>query len=71
MSHRTWEQEKAYRARRAEQIAAEMEASLQAHDRDRFLAAFEKAMIYMTKKQYKPYYMRLLEQEAKKHARVY
>ena len=68
MAHRTWEQEKAYRARRAEQIAVEMEASIAAYDKDRFLAAWEKAMIYMNKKQRMPYYIRMLKQGGNKHA---
>ena len=63
---RTWEQEKAYRARRAEQIAADMDRAIEANDKDGFLAAWEKAMIYMNKRQRSPYYIRMLEKNSTK-----
>ena len=63
---RTWEQEKAYRARRAEQIAIEMDAAIEAEDLDRFAAAWEKAMYYMAGKQRRPYYIRMLEKGVKR-----
>lgn len=67
---RTWEQEKAYRARRAEQIAIEMDAAIEAEDLDRFAAAWEKAMYYMTGKQRRPYYIRMLEKGMGHRAQV-
>ena len=56
----TWEREKAYRAKRAQQIIAEMEAAIETGDKNRFVKAYESAMRYMTKKQRNPYYLRAL-----------
>lgn len=58
---RTWEQEKAYRARRAAQATAEMDAAIETGDKDRFLAAWDVAMRYMNARQRDPYYIRMLE----------
>lgn len=65
---RTWEQEKAYSAKRAEQLTAEMEASIQADDFQRFDNAYKLALRYMTKKQRMPYYMRMLERRVEANA---
>lgn len=61
MSKRTWEQEKAYRAKRAGQAVREMELAISVYDVERFLAAWEDAMRYMTKKERSPYYIRMLQ----------
>ena len=58
---RTWEQEKAYRERRAKMAMAEMDAAIETVDKVRFLAAWDAAMRYMSKKQRSPYYIRMLQ----------
>ena len=58
---RTWEQEKAYRERRAQQAIAEMEAAISTVDTERFLKAWGTAMRYMNKKQRGTYYIRMLQ----------
>ena len=65
---RTWEQEKAYNAKRAEQLAAEMEASIQSTDFQRFDEAYKTALRYMTKKQRQPYYIRMLQRRIEANA---
>lgn len=65
---RTWAQEKAYRGRRAQQAAAEMDTAIATVDKERFLAAWDAAMRYMTKRQRNPYYIRMLQ--ASKEART-
>lgn len=62
MSKRTWEQEKAYRAKRAEQAASIMEAAIAANDHTAFEEGWRIAMLYMNGKQRWPYYRRALEQ---------
>ncbi len=57
---RTWAQEKAYTARRAEALGAEMDAAIETGDRDRFTAAYQTAMRYMTVKQRSVYFRRWL-----------
>lgn len=58
---RTYEQEKAYHARRAQALASEMEAALDAGDADRFMAAYETSFRYLKKKQRVLFYIRFLE----------
>ena len=62
---KTWEQEKAYCARRAEALGAEMDAAIEAGDRDRFTVAYQTAMRYMTVKQRSVYFMRWLHSPAR------
>lgn len=66
---RTWEQEKAYKARKALEIGAEMDKAIEANDKERFFAAWEKAMIHMGVKQRRPYYIRMLERSTGHEAR--
>ena len=47
---RTWEQEKAWRARRAEYLGAVMETALANNDDKAFEEAYEKSLGYMSKK---------------------
>lgn len=56
-----WAEEKAYCAKRAQELTAEMEAAIQDSDKGRFEKAYQTAMRYMTKKQLKPLYMRMLK----------
>lgn len=65
---RTWEQEKAYRERRAQQAIAEMEAAISTVDIDRFSKAWEVAMMYMNVRRRNQYYIRMLQ--ARKEART-
>ena len=62
---KTWELEKAYCARRAEALGAEMDAAIETGDRDRFTAAYHKAMRYMTVKQRSTYFTRWLHSPAR------
>lgn len=55
-----WEKEKAYTARRADELGAEMNAAIEAFDKARFDAAFQMSMRYMTKKERSDYYKRFL-----------
>lgn len=55
-----WEKEKAYRKRRAEGIACELEQAIANRDRDGFSKAYSIAMRYMTKRERAPYYKRFL-----------
>lgn len=57
----SWEQEKAYCARRARELTAEMEAAIEAADKDRFLAAHQTSARYMTRKARAALYRRFLE----------
>lgn len=61
---RTWEQEKEYTRRRAQQLGAEMEKAIKAIDRDRFFNAYTTSMRYMKKKERSPYYRRFIERYA-------
>ena len=63
---RTWAQEKAYNARRAEALGAEMDAAIEAGDHDRFTAAYQTAMRYMTVKQRSVYFRRWLNSPTRK-----
>lgn len=56
-----WEKEKAYCARRAEKLGAEMDEAIAAGDRERFTAAYQTAMRYMTVKQRSQYFRKWLE----------
>lgn len=58
---RTWDAEKAYSARRALQLAAEMEAAIATADQQRFDAAYTAAARYMPKKQRGQYHKQFLE----------
>ena len=60
MSTRTWEQEKAYRAKRAAQAIAEMEQATATIDLERFDKAWQVAMRYMNKRERSPYYIAFL-----------
>ena len=68
MAKRTWEQEKAYRAKRAEQAISEMETAISAYDVERFQRAWQDAMRYMNEKQRRPYYIRMLEKSVELRA---
>lgn len=67
---RTWEQEKAYARKRAQVLAAEMDAAIEANDRNRFEAAYQTSMRYMTVKERSVYYLRFLAQQADKRSRA-
>ena len=54
---KSWVEEKAYCAKRAQELTAEMEAAIKDSDKPRFDAAFQTARRYMTKKQLKPLYI--------------
>ena len=56
----SWDKEKAYTAKRAAELGAEMDAAIEAFDKDRFEAAFQTSLRYMTKKQRSVYYKRFL-----------
>lgn len=57
---KTWEQEKAYCAKRAKELTAQMEAAIKTSDLKEFEKAYQTAMRYMTKKQLNPLYMRMI-----------
>ena len=57
---RTWEQEKAYCAQRAEALAEAMETAILRLDADGFKAAYSAAARYMGKKQRQELYRRFL-----------
>jgi len=61
---KTWEQEKAYVARKAQEYGAEMDAAIEAVDKDRFNAAFMKSMRYMRKRQHGEYMKRFIAKYA-------
>ena len=61
MAKRTWEQEKAYKAKRTAQAVEEMEAAIETRDPKRFEAAWAVAMMYSNAKTRWPYYRRALE----------
>ena len=65
---RTWEQEKAYNAKRAQQAIAEMEQAIETYDVNRFEAAWQVAMRYMNKKQRTPYYIKMLQKGQQRRA---
>lgn len=58
---RSWKQEKAYCARRAQELGAEMEAAIERGDRERFKAAYEASARYMTQAQRRRIYIRFLK----------
>lgn len=62
----SWEKEKAYCKKRAEELAAEMDQAILSADRHRFEQAYQKAMRYMTKRERAPYYKRFIERMAKR-----
>jgi len=55
-----YEKEKAYCARRAAELTAEMEAALEAKDPERFKVAYSASARYMRQKERKPLYLRFL-----------
>ena len=57
---KTWEQEKAYCAQRAQELGAEMDAAIETMDRERFDKAHTTAMRYMKNKERSDYYKRFL-----------
>lgn len=64
---RNWEEEKAYKARKAQEYGAEMDAAIEAVDKDRFNAVFSKSFYCMTKKQHDSYMNRFIERYAPLH----
>ena len=64
-----WEKEKAYCARRAEQLGAEMDEAIEAGDRDSFSAAYRKALRYMPVKERRIYYVKWLRKGANQNDR--
>lgn len=56
----SWEKEKAYTARRAAELVAEMNAAIEAFDKARFDVAYQMSMRYMTKKERSGYHKRFL-----------
>lgn len=58
---RTWNQEKAYNAKRAEALVIEMNQAIETADKDRFEKAFVTSMRYMKKKERGVYYRRFIE----------
>lgn len=61
---RTWEQEKAYTVRKAQEYGAEMDAAIETVDKDRFNAAFMKSLRYMSKHQQDDYMKRFISKYA-------
>ena len=59
-----WEKEKAYKARKAQEYGAEMDAAIEAVDKDRFNAAFGKSFNYMRKRQHDEYMKRFIAKYA-------
>ena len=59
-----WENEKAYNAKRAQELGAALDEARAANDRDKFETTYQTAMRYMTVKQRKPYYIRFLRRNA-------
>lgn len=57
-----YEKEKAYCARRAAELTAEMEAAIETKDRERFKAAYGASARYMRQKERKPLYIRFLRE---------
>jgi len=57
---KTWEQEKAYCAKRADALAEAMEKAIQALDANSFQAAYTEAARYMPKKRRAELYKRFL-----------
>ena len=65
-----WEREKACKARRALALGAEMDAAIEAADRERFEAVYYKTFHCMNAKVRKSYYKRFLTQMAGKEGAV-
>lgn len=65
---RTWEQEKAYRAKRAEELKKEMDVALSENDDGRFIHAFSTSSNYMGKRVRMLYYRRYLESRIARRA---
>ena len=61
---RTWEQEKAYVARKAQEYGAAMDEAIEAVDKDRFNEAFMKSFRYMSKRQHGEYMKRFIAKYA-------
>lgn len=61
MNTTAWEKEKAYCAERAEKLGAEMDEATAAGDRERFTAAYQTAIRYMTVQQRSQHFKRWLE----------
>jgi len=57
----SWEKEKAYYAKRAQELRAEMDRAILSADKERFEKAHQTAMRYMTKRERSAYYRRFLE----------
>ena len=55
-----WDKEKAYTAKRAAELAVEMDKAIEAFDQNRFEAAYQTSLRYMGKKQRQEYYKRFL-----------
>lgn len=56
-----WKKEKAYRARRAEQLGKEMDQALENNDDEGFQKAYQTAQSYMTGKERSAYFRRYLD----------
>lgn len=61
---KSWEKEKAYCSKRADELTAEMKSAIETSDKERFEKAYQTAMRYMTKKQLHPLYMEMLRKGA-------
>ena len=57
----SWEHEKAYCSRRAQELTAEMIEAIESFDLDRFDAAYQASARYMSKKQRSPLYKKMIE----------
>ena len=55
-----WSKEKEYCAHRATQLGAEMDAAIEACDKERFDIAWQKSLRYMGKKERSRYYKRFM-----------
>lgn len=64
----TYQKEKEYCARRAQELTAEMEAAIETKDREKFKAAYTTSARYMTQKQRRPLYMRFMDMEVHSNA---
>ena len=63
---KTWEQEKAYSAKRAVKAVEAMEKAIASADLKQFQDAWQLAMRYMNVKDRRPYYLRMLQAAAEK-----
>ena len=64
---RTWEKEKAYRAKRAVTLGAELDRAIENADKEAFGQAYRTALGYMTKAERTTYMKRFLQKMTKKN----